>query len=119
MHSVPVASRCRRIQIFPLVITLLRVMTTPRKYLGFDIKTASTVKDDWRSCRPLAAIETVLVGATAPKTLFLTASSGLIIDVGFAVDPRKNVIFGLVYCVLPDSRIVLDFCLSNLLHRSV
>jgi hypothetical protein len=32
---------------------MIRVMGTTRKYLAFDIETASTAKDDWRSCRPL------------------------------------------------------------------
>jgi hypothetical protein len=32
---------------------MIRVMTTTRKYLAFDIETASTAKDDWHSHRPL------------------------------------------------------------------
>jgi hypothetical protein len=41
--------------LFLASVTLLRVMTTPRRYLAFDIETTKIVQDpaDWRSQRPL------------------------------------------------------------------
>jgi hypothetical protein len=33
--------------------SMMRVMHMPRNYMALDIETASTAKDDWRSCRPL------------------------------------------------------------------
>ena len=40
-------------------------MTTPRKYLAFDIETASTAKEDWRCQRPLgiSCAATLLAGS--------------------------------------------------------
>ncbi len=46
-------------------------MSTPRKYLAFDIETASTAKDDWHSHRPLGiSCAATLLGDSQEPTLW-------------------------------------------------